>query len=129
MAWELADETPAQAYWRLRAQSETVAFSATYETSEGTAVVYALPPDRRAIDWAPDEFDHEISTCVNVKGRGLVVTSSCGHRGVGNSVKQAMAVAGVGKVHAAAALQHRRPMGRVQCHRKTEQRPAPCEAG
>src|SRR5438552_4125761 len=42
-----AGETPAQAYWRLRAQSEAVAFAATYETSEGTAIVYALPPDRR----------------------------------------------------------------------------------
>lgn len=42
-----ASETSAQAYWRLRAQSEAVAFTATYETSAGTTVVYALPPDRR----------------------------------------------------------------------------------
>jgi 7,8-dihydropterin-6-yl-methyl-4-(beta-D-ribofuranosyl)aminobenzene 5'-phosphate synthase len=59
-----------------------------------------MPADRRPIDWAPDEFDHEISTCVNVKGRGLVVTTSCGHRGVVNSVKRAMEVSGVQKVHA-----------------------------
>ena len=59
-----------------------------------------MPPDRRPIDWAPDEFDHEISTCVNVKGRGLVVTTSCGHRGVLNAVKQAMTVSGLRKVHA-----------------------------
>jgi 7,8-dihydropterin-6-yl-methyl-4-(beta-D-ribofuranosyl)aminobenzene 5'-phosphate synthase len=59
-----------------------------------------MPADRRPIDWAPDEFDHEISTCVNVKGRGLVVTTSCGHRGVVNSVKRAMDVSGVRKVHA-----------------------------
>ena len=63
-----------------------------------------MPPDRRPIDWAPDEFDHEISTCVNVKGHGLVVTTSCGHRGVGNSVKQAMAVSGVQKVHASSEV-------------------------
>jgi 7,8-dihydropterin-6-yl-methyl-4-(beta-D-ribofuranosyl)aminobenzene 5'-phosphate synthase len=59
-----------------------------------------MPADRRPIDWAPDEFDHEISTCVNVKGRGLVVMTSCGHRGVVNAVKQAIAASGVQKVHA-----------------------------
>jgi 7,8-dihydropterin-6-yl-methyl-4-(beta-D-ribofuranosyl)aminobenzene 5'-phosphate synthase len=59
-----------------------------------------MPADRRPVDWAPDEFGHEISTCVNVKGRGLVVTTSCGHRGVVNSAKRAMAVSGVKKVHA-----------------------------
>jgi 7,8-dihydropterin-6-yl-methyl-4-(beta-D-ribofuranosyl)aminobenzene 5'-phosphate synthase len=59
-----------------------------------------MPVDRRPIDWAPDEFDHEISTCVNVKGRGLLVTTSCGHRGVVNAVKQAMTVSGLRKVHA-----------------------------
>jgi DNA-binding winged helix-turn-helix (wHTH) protein len=44
-----------------------------------------MPADHRSIDWAPDQFDHEISTCVNVKGRGLLITTSCGHRGVVNS--------------------------------------------
>ena len=37
-----------------------------------------MPPDRRPIDWAPDEFDHEISTSVNVKGRGLLVMTPAG---------------------------------------------------
>jgi 7,8-dihydropterin-6-yl-methyl-4-(beta-D-ribofuranosyl)aminobenzene 5'-phosphate synthase len=59
-----------------------------------------MPADRRSVDWVPDEFSHEIATCVNVKGRGLVVTTSCGHRGVVNSIKRAMAVSGVRKVHA-----------------------------
>jgi len=59
-----------------------------------------MPPDRRPIDWVPDEFDHEISTCVNAKGRGLLVMTSCGHRGVVNAVRQAMAVSGLQKVHA-----------------------------
>ena len=31
---------------------------------------------------------------------GLVVTTSCGHRGVVNAVKQAMTVSGLQKVHA-----------------------------
>jgi metal-dependent hydrolase (beta-lactamase superfamily II) len=66
----------------------------TYQSSD------KMPVDRRPIDWAPDEFDHEISTCVNVKGRGLVVMTSCGHRGVVNSVKQAMTVSALQKVHA-----------------------------
>ena len=43
----LATESPAQAYWRLRAQSEVAAYIASYETSAGAAVVYALPPARR----------------------------------------------------------------------------------
>ena len=68
-----------------------------------------MPADRRPIDWAPDEFDHEISTCVNVKGRGLVVVTSCGHRGVVNSVKQALAVSGLKKVHAVVGGFHLAP--------------------
>ena len=42
-----ATESPAQAYWGLRARSEAAAYIASYETSAGTAVVYALPPARR----------------------------------------------------------------------------------
>jgi 7,8-dihydropterin-6-yl-methyl-4-(beta-D-ribofuranosyl)aminobenzene 5'-phosphate synthase len=68
-----------------------------------------MPADRRPIDWAPDEFDHEISTCVNLKGRGLVLLTSCGHRGLVNSVKQAMAVSGVRKVHAVVGGFHLAP--------------------
>jgi len=68
-----------------------------------------MPMDRRPVDWAPDQFDHEISTCVNVKGRGLVITTSCGHRGVVNSAKQAMAVSGIRKVHAVVGGFHLAP--------------------
>jgi 7,8-dihydropterin-6-yl-methyl-4-(beta-D-ribofuranosyl)aminobenzene 5'-phosphate synthase len=49
----------------------------------------------------PDEHIHEHGTCFNVKDRGLVVISSCGHAGIVNSVRQAMEVSGVKKVHAA----------------------------
>ena len=35
-----------------------------------------------------------------VKGRGLVVLTSCSHRGVINTVRQAQAASGVQKVHA-----------------------------
>jgi 7,8-dihydropterin-6-yl-methyl-4-(beta-D-ribofuranosyl)aminobenzene 5'-phosphate synthase len=48
----------------------------------------------------PDEHYHEHATVYNVKGRGLVVISSCSHRGVVNAVKQAMEVSGVSKLHA-----------------------------
>ena len=47
-----------------------------------------------------DTHIHEHATCVNVKDRGLVVISSCGHGGIVNSVRQAMEVSGVNKVHA-----------------------------
>lgn len=48
----------------------------------------------------PDRHPEEHATCYIVKGRGLVVISSCGHSGIINSVKTAMAVANVDKVHA-----------------------------
>jgi 7,8-dihydropterin-6-yl-methyl-4-(beta-D-ribofuranosyl)aminobenzene 5'-phosphate synthase len=48
----------------------------------------------------PDEHVHEHATCFNVKDRGLVVISSCGHVGIVNSARQAMQVSGVQKVHA-----------------------------
>ena len=48
----------------------------------------------------PDEHIHEHATCVNLKDRGLIVISSCGHVGIVNSVRQAMEVSGVSKVHA-----------------------------
>ena len=48
-----------------------------------------------------DQFYGEHATCFNVKDRGLVVISSCGHRGIISSIRQAQAVSGVQKVHAA----------------------------
>lgn len=53
-----------------------------------------------AADSVPDDFTHEQATCFNVKGKGLVVITSCGHRGVVNSVRRAMAVSGIDHVHA-----------------------------
>ena len=48
----------------------------------------------------PDEHLNEHATCFNLKDRGLVVMSSCGHTGIINSVRQAMEVSGITKVHA-----------------------------
>lgn len=59
-----------------------------------------LPEAKRSITLAPDDFEHEQATAYHVKGRGLVVMTSCGHRGIVNSVRAAMRVAGTDKVHA-----------------------------
>ena len=48
----------------------------------------------------PDEHPHEHATCFNVKDRGLVVITSCGHAGIINTVRQAQEVSGVNKLHA-----------------------------
>ncbi len=48
----------------------------------------------------PDEHIHEHATCFNLKDKGLIVISSCGHVGIVNSVRQAMDVSGVQKIHA-----------------------------
>lgn len=48
----------------------------------------------------PDQHVHEHATCFNIKDKGLVVISSCGHVGIVNSVRQAQTVSGIQKVHA-----------------------------
>jgi 7,8-dihydropterin-6-yl-methyl-4-(beta-D-ribofuranosyl)aminobenzene 5'-phosphate synthase len=48
----------------------------------------------------PDQHPDEHATCYVVRGRGLVIISSCGHVGLINTIKAAMAVSGVGKLHA-----------------------------
>ncbi|MCZ6447176.1 MAG: MBL fold metallo-hydrolase [Alphaproteobacteria bacterium] len=47
-----------------------------------------------------DQHPDEHATCYIVKGRGLVVISSCGHAGLINTIRTAMAVSGVDKLHA-----------------------------
>ena len=59
-----------------------------------------LPEDERTKAVIPDQFQHEIATAFNLKGRGLIVLTSCSHRGVINAIKQAQAVSGINKVHA-----------------------------
>jgi 7,8-dihydropterin-6-yl-methyl-4-(beta-D-ribofuranosyl)aminobenzene 5'-phosphate synthase len=48
----------------------------------------------------PDKHPDEHATCYVVQGRGLVVISSCGHSGIVNTVKSAMAVSGIDQLHA-----------------------------
>jgi 7,8-dihydropterin-6-yl-methyl-4-(beta-D-ribofuranosyl)aminobenzene 5'-phosphate synthase len=68
-----------------------------------------LPEEKRAAHVVPDDFEHELATCFNVKGRGLIVITSCGHRGVVNSVKRAIDISGIEKVHAVLGGMHLAP--------------------
>jgi 7,8-dihydropterin-6-yl-methyl-4-(beta-D-ribofuranosyl)aminobenzene 5'-phosphate synthase len=56
--------------------------------------------DERRGRLVPDKHPDEHATCYIVQGRGLVVISSCGHSGIVNTVRSAMAVSGVAKLHA-----------------------------
>src|SRR4051812_17247196 len=58
-----------------------------------------LPENERGQTLVPDQFRHEIATAFNLKGRGLVLLTSCSHRGVVNAIKQARAVSGIEKIH------------------------------
>lgn len=60
----------------------------------------ALPADLRTQASVPDQFRHEIATAFHLKGRGLIVLTSCSHRGVVNAVRQARRVSGIERVHA-----------------------------
>jgi len=59
-----------------------------------------MPAAKNIGQYIPDDFDHEIGTVYNVKGKGLVVLTSCSHRGVINTVKAAQKASGIDKVHA-----------------------------
>ena len=69
-----------------------------------------LPAEKRNLTIVPDDFQHEQATCFNVKGKGLVIMTSCGHRGIVNSVRGAMKVSGISKVHAIIGGFHLMPM-------------------
>lgn len=60
----------------------------------------SMPDDRKPGALIADDFQHEIATSYVIRGKGLVVLTSCSHRGVLNSVRQAQAATGVEKVHA-----------------------------
>jgi 7,8-dihydropterin-6-yl-methyl-4-(beta-D-ribofuranosyl)aminobenzene 5'-phosphate synthase len=59
-----------------------------------------MPAAKNVAKYIPDDFDHEIGTVYMVKGKGLVVLTSCSHRGVINTVKAAQQASGIDKVHA-----------------------------
>jgi 7,8-dihydropterin-6-yl-methyl-4-(beta-D-ribofuranosyl)aminobenzene 5'-phosphate synthase len=76
-------------------------------TKERTGIVAGLgcdpakePKEKNTGDFVADDFQHEVATSYVVKGKGLVVLSSCSHRGIMNAVRQAQAASGVEKIHA-----------------------------
>jgi 7,8-dihydropterin-6-yl-methyl-4-(beta-D-ribofuranosyl)aminobenzene 5'-phosphate synthase len=69
--------------------------SACSATHFGNVQVEARPGEL-----VPDTFQGEQATAYHVRGRGLVVITSCGHAGVVNSIRQVQKVSGIEKVHA-----------------------------
>lgn len=67
--------------------------------AEGAPYDHFTPAERRG-KLVKDEHPDEHATCYLVRDKGLVVITSCGHVGIVNTVKAAMAVSGVDKLHA-----------------------------
>jgi 7,8-dihydropterin-6-yl-methyl-4-(beta-D-ribofuranosyl)aminobenzene 5'-phosphate synthase len=59
-----------------------------------------MSPAKNTGDFIPDDFEHEIGTNFVIKGKGLVVLTSCSHRGIINTIRQAQVASGLQKVHA-----------------------------
>jgi 7,8-dihydropterin-6-yl-methyl-4-(beta-D-ribofuranosyl)aminobenzene 5'-phosphate synthase len=59
-----------------------------------------VTPAKNTGTFVPDDFEHEIGTNFMLKGKGLVVVTSCSHRGIINTIRQGQAASGVQKVHA-----------------------------
>jgi 7,8-dihydropterin-6-yl-methyl-4-(beta-D-ribofuranosyl)aminobenzene 5'-phosphate synthase len=69
--------------------------STDFET--GFPVHYA----KVAGNWQPDPLIHDDqAVVVNLKDKGLVVLTGCGHAGVINTIRHAQTITGVGQVHA-----------------------------
>lgn len=75
----------------------------SFETVSGGSMVYEydhFTETERRGKLLKDTHPDEHATCYIIQGRGLVVISSCGHVGLINTIKQAMHVSGVSKLHA-----------------------------
>jgi 7,8-dihydropterin-6-yl-methyl-4-(beta-D-ribofuranosyl)aminobenzene 5'-phosphate synthase len=76
----------------------------SFETVTGGSMVVEdydhFTPAERSGKLVKDTHPDEHATCYIVKGKGLVVITSCGHVGLINTTKAAMAVSGVSKLHA-----------------------------
>ncbi len=64
------------------------------------AILISCHKKKKTKSIVPDQFQHELATAYNLKGRGLVILTACSHRGVVNTIKQAQEASGVTKVHA-----------------------------
>jgi 7,8-dihydropterin-6-yl-methyl-4-(beta-D-ribofuranosyl)aminobenzene 5'-phosphate synthase len=65
------------------------------EYEKGSPILMVKKGDKMERDY----FSGEQSLMFNVKGKGLVVLSSCAHSGIVNTVKHAQKVTGIDKVH------------------------------
>lgn len=85
----------------LRSFEKVLSPSAMKIGVEGGLGCYAerLVENERTKTLVPDQFRHEIATAFNLKGKGLVLLTSCSHRGVVNAIKQAQAASGIEKIH------------------------------
>jgi 7,8-dihydropterin-6-yl-methyl-4-(beta-D-ribofuranosyl)aminobenzene 5'-phosphate synthase len=54
---------------------------------------------KKGNEFVQETFIGEQAVILNAKGKGLVVISSCAHRGIVNTVKQAQKMTGMEKVH------------------------------
>ena len=75
----------------------------SFEQVSGGTMVYEydhFTETERRGKLVKDSHPDEHATCYIVQGRGLVVISSCGHVGLINTIKHAMAVSGALKLHA-----------------------------
>jgi 7,8-dihydropterin-6-yl-methyl-4-(beta-D-ribofuranosyl)aminobenzene 5'-phosphate synthase len=89
---------------RLEAGATGSACEASMHFPPGTVKIEAKPGDL-----VQDIFWGEHATAYNVKDRGLVVISSCGHAGIINSVRQIQKSTGIEKVHAVVGGWHLAP--------------------
>jgi 7,8-dihydropterin-6-yl-methyl-4-(beta-D-ribofuranosyl)aminobenzene 5'-phosphate synthase len=61
-----------------------------------------IPPvfvAKKGNEYVQETFPGEQAVIMNAKGKGLVVLSSCAHRGIVNTVKHAQKMSGIEKVH------------------------------
>src|SRR5262249_12810896 len=75
----------------------------TGEIARTTEFEKGFPGHQAEIDgrWQPDPLIHDDQALVvNVRDKGLVVLSGCGHSGIINVLRHAMAATGVGRIHA-----------------------------
>jgi 7,8-dihydropterin-6-yl-methyl-4-(beta-D-ribofuranosyl)aminobenzene 5'-phosphate synthase len=81
-----------------------------HETVEFESIPSNLRVERDG-DLVPDAFIGEQTLIANVKGRGLVVVTSCSHRGIIGICRHATRITGVGKVHAVVGGFHTSGLG------------------
>ena len=55
---------------------------------------------KKGDEYVQETFPGEQAVILNAKGKGLVVLSSCAHRGIVNTVRHAQKMTGITKVHA-----------------------------